>query len=146
MISPATPDDAPALARILGDWLRETGWMPILHSRDEDVGFLAHLIASRTVDVLRLPEPAGFLARDGGMIEALYLAPHARGRGWGRALLARAKAVEPALTLWTFAANHAARAFYAREGFRVVEETDGAGNEARLPDLRLIWTAKEPVA
>ena len=143
MITPATPEDAPALARILGDWVRETGWMPVLHSREEDLDFLSHLIATRTVHVLRLPEVSGFLARDGGMIEALYLAPQARGKGYGRALLDRAKAAEPKLTLWTFAANHAARAFYAREGFRVAEETDGAGNEARLPDLRLIWTAKE---
>jgi GNAT superfamily N-acetyltransferase len=143
VITPATPDDAPALARILGDWVRETGWLPVLHSREEDMGFLSHLITTRTVHVLRLPEAAGFLARDGGMIEALYLAPQARGQGYGRALLDQAKAAEPSLTLWTFAANTAARAFYAREGFAVAEETDGAGNEAHLPDLRLIWTAKE---
>ena len=139
MISPATPDDAPALARILGDWLRETGWMPVLHTREEDEGFLRHLIATRTVRVLRLPDPKGFLAREGGQIDALYLAPAARGQGWGRALLEEAKAAEPRLSLWTFAANAAARAFYAREGFAEVQATDGQDNEARLPDIRLEW-------
>lgn len=139
MISPATPDDAPALARILGDWLREAGWMPVLHTREEDEGFLRHLIATRTVRVLRLPDPQGFLAREGGQIDALYLAPAARGQGWGRALLEEAKAAEPRLSLWTFAANAAARAFYAREGFAEVQATDGQDNEARLPDIRLEW-------
>ena len=139
MISPATPDDAPALARILGDWLRETGWMPVLHTREEDEGFLRHLIATRTVRVLRLPDPQGFLAREGGQIDALYLAPAARGQGWGRALLEEAKAAEPRLSLWTFAANAAARAFYASEGFAEVQATDGQDNEARLPDIRLEW-------
>ena len=32
--------------------------------------------------------------------------------------------------LWCFAENAAARAFYEAQGFVVVEETDGAGNEA----------------
>ena len=139
MISPATPEDAPALARILGDWQRETGWMPVLHTREEDEGFLRHLIATRTVRVLRLPDPLGFLAREGGQIDALYLAPAARGQGWGRALLEEAKAAEPRLSLWTFAANAAARAFYASEGFAEVQATDGQDNEARLPDIRLEW-------
>lgn len=139
MIGPATPEDAPALARILGDWTRETGWLPVLHSREEDSGFLSDLIARMTVTVLRLPHPAGFLARDGGDVLALYLAPEARGQGWGRALLDGAKAVEPVLTLWTYAANAAARAFYARQGFAEVEATDGQGNEAGLPDIRLEW-------
>lgn len=139
MISPATPGDAPALARILGDWVRGTGWMPVLHSREEDEGFLRHLIATRIVRVLRLPDAAGFLARDGRQIDALYLAPAARGQGWGRVLLDEAKAAEPRLTLWIFAANAGARAFYAREGFAEVQATDGQDNEARLPDIRLEW-------
>ena len=45
------------------------------------------------------------------------------------------------LTLWTFQANDGARRFYAREGFREVEFTDGAGNAEKLPDVRLEWTA-----
>ncbi|GAB1364481.1 hypothetical protein MASR1M32_37170 [Rhodobacter sp.] len=52
-LSEATPEDAVPLARILGDWLRETGWMPVLHSREEDIGFLQRMIASQRVLVAR---------------------------------------------------------------------------------------------
>ena len=44
------------------------------------------------------------------------------------------------LFLWTFVANQKARAFYRREGFREVEQTEG-DNEEGLPDVRLTWEA-----
>lgn len=140
-LRPATPDDASALARILGDWVRETGWLPVLHTREEDLGFLTHLIATTDVIVAEDGPMLGFLALDGKDVRALYLAPDARGRGVGRALLGRAKAGRDRLSLWTFEANPRAVAFYRREGFRVVERTDGSGNEEGLPDLRMVWEA-----
>ncbi len=138
-LRPATPDDASALARILGDWVRETGWLPVLHTREEDLGFLTHLIATTDVIVAEDGPMLGFLALDGKDVRALYLAPDARGRGVGRALLGRAKAGRDRLSLWAFEANPRAVAFYQREGFRVVERTDGSGNEEGLPDLRMVW-------
>ena len=137
----ATPEDAPALARILGDWVRETGWMPVLHTREEDLGFLAHLIGTTEVTLAEDGTPSGFLALDGEDVRALYLAPEARGQGIGRALLDHAKASRGRLSLWAFEANPRAVAFYQREGFRVAERTDGSGNEEALPDLRMIWDA-----
>ncbi len=140
-LRPATPADAPALARTLGDWVRETGWMPVLHTREEDEGFLRHLIDTTEVTLAEDAEPLGFLSLDGADVRALYLAPAARGRGIGRALLDRAKAGRVRLELWTFEANTPAIAFYEREGFRVAERTDGSGNDEGLPDLRMIWEA-----
>jgi GNAT superfamily N-acetyltransferase len=140
-LRPAAPEDASALAGILGDWVRETGWMPVLHSREEDLGFLGHLIATTDVTLAEDGPPLGFLALDGEEVRALYLAPAARGRGIGRALLDRAKAARPRLSLWVFEANPRAVAFYGREGFRVAERTSGAGNEEGLPDLRMVWEA-----
>ena len=137
----ATPEDAPALARILGDWVRETGWMPVLHTREEDLGFLAHLIGTTEVTSAEDGDPSGFLALDGEDVRALYLAPEARGQGVGRALLDQAKAGRTRLSLWAFEANPRAVAFSQREGFRVAERTDGSGNEEALPDLRMIWDA-----
>ena len=137
-LAPARPRDAGALARILAGWARETAWMPEV-PRDAK-GYLARLI--RKYDVLTLRDwrgPQGFLAREGEMIHALYLRPRVRGRGFGKALLDRAKAESPRLTLWAFQANAKARRFYAREGFSEVEETDGAGNDEKLPDVRLTW-------
>jgi L-amino acid N-acyltransferase YncA len=139
-LRPARPEDAPALGAILSDWIDETDWMPRLHSRDEDHGFAARLIAEMQVMVAEARgQPVGFLARREHFVHALYLSAAARGRGIGRRLLAAAQDVADELTLWTFQANHAAREFYAALGFREVETGDGAGNDEGLPDVRLAW-------
>jgi GNAT superfamily N-acetyltransferase len=135
VIRRAEAGDAAVCARILGDWVRETGWMPVLHTREEDLGFLSTLIAQADVFVAE----GGFLVRGGEDVMALYLAPEARGRGLGKALLDEAKAGRERLFLWAFERNEGALRFYAREGFVAVERTEGAGNEAGLPDVRMVW-------
>ena len=65
--------------------------------------------------------------------------PTRAGSGIGAALVAAAKAMNPAgLTLWTFVANERRRAFYAAQGFVELRRTDG-DNEERLPDILLAW-------
>lgn len=142
-IEPARADDAAAIADILSDWIDATPWMPRIHTRDEDRGFGAFLIEKMAVIVARKGgEVAGFLARDGAVIHALYLAAGQRGRGIGKALLDSAKAGRGRLELWTFQANADAQRFYAREGFVEVEATDGQGNDEKLPDIRMEWIGK----
>jgi len=146
-LAPARPRDAGPLARILSEWVRETAWMPDRHTPAEDRRFLTRLI--RDSEVLTVRDwrgPQGFLARDGEVIHALYLRPRARGRGHGKRLLDRAKAESARLTLWAFQANAAARRFYTREGFAEVEQTDGAGNDEKLPDVRMTWAKAEETA
>ena len=140
-LRPATPQDAPALALILGDWVRETGWMPVLHTREEDLGFVALLIEGTEVTVAEEEAPLGFLSRDGKEVRGFHLAPSARGRGVGRALLDAAKGRNPRLALWAFQANARAVAFYLREGFRIERRTDGFINEEGLLDFRMVWEA-----
>ena len=134
MIRDAVAGDAEGLAWVLGDWVRDTEWMPKLHSREEDLGFVQGLIAGCRVRVI---EGAGFLAVEGALVRALYLEPAARGLGLGKALLDDAKGRAGRLELFTFAANAGARRFYAREGFREVRF--GAENEEGLPDVYLVW-------
>lgn len=139
-IAAAKIADAPRLATIMATWKAETPWMPDLHTSQEDLTFLRRLID--TIDVATLRNwrgPQGFLARDGAVVHALYLAPKVRGRGYGADLLKMAKARSSRLELWCFQANTGARAFYAREGFQEVEQSDGAGNDEKLPDVRLVW-------
>ena len=78
---------------------------------------------------------------DGSWVDQLYVDPVAQGEGIGRRLLEHAQALDTTgeLQLWTFQANDRARRFYARNGFVEVELTDGAGNEERQPDVRLVW-------
>lgn len=146
-LAPATDRDAPRLARIMGGWITETPWIPNLHTADQDVAHVRNMIARFDVTVGRSYRgPQGFLARDGATVHALYLAPRARGRGLGKRLLDDAKARAGRLELWCFQANVRARRFYAREGFAEVELTDGAGNDEKLPDVRLVWPAPEDTA
>lgn len=81
----------------------------------------------------------GLVAMRPGWIDHLYVDPPRHGRGMGRRLLGHAMASADELQLWTFHANHGARRFYERAGFAAVEETDGSGNGARLPDVRYRW-------
>ena len=139
-LSNAEATDVPALARIIGDWVRETDWMPALHSTEEDEGFVAGLLQTHVVRVAqRGVDRLGFLARQGGKVRALHVTKAERGMGIGRALLDEVKAGEPEVSLWTFQANARAIAFYRREGFAEAERTDGQGNDERLPDIRMTW-------
>jgi len=139
-ITDAHGSDVGALAQIMGDWVRETKWMPVLHTHEDDEGFVVGLLRTHSLRVARgRTDRVGFLARQRGKVQALHVAQAARGMGIGRALLDEVKAVEPVVSLWTFQANTRAIAFYLREGFAEAERTDGQGNDERLPDIRLIW-------
>jgi ribosomal protein S18 acetylase RimI-like enzyme len=73
-------------------------------------------------------------------IDQLYVLPAAQRRGYGSELLQVAQGAFDRLQLWTFQRNVAARRFYEAQGFVLVRETDGAGNEEKEPDLLYAWT------
>ena len=128
------------MAAILQGWLVDTPWMPVLHTLADTETFCMHL--TKTAECWVVEEAgrvSGFLARDKDWVTALYLAPEARDRGMGAALLAQAKAGCDALQLWCFQSNEGARRFYERHGFVAEELTDGAGNDEKLPDIRFVW-------
>jgi GNAT superfamily N-acetyltransferase len=83
---------------------------------------------------------AGFAGVSPGWLDHLYVDPGLQDRGIGTALLTHAKSLQPdGLQLWVFQKNEGARRFYERHGFRLVELTDGAGNQEREPDARYEW-------
>lgn len=136
----ADPLDAGAVGGILADWVGQTDWMPELYSCAETIGFAGQMIdrgwvtlacASGGRDIL------GFVARDGGVVHALYVAR--RGQGIGTALITQAKAEVADLSLRCFAANRGAQRFYERLGFCVVDRGDGTENDEGLPDIGYQW-------
>lgn len=132
--------DAPAIAAILSDWTDETAWIARIHTREAELAFVRDLIARGWVTVARREgRIVGFLARDGDEVVALHVEASARGQGVGTALLGRAKRGRARLTLWTYQFNTRARGFYERHGFAEVQRTGGAGNDAKLPDIRYEW-------
>ena len=116
-------------------------FLPTLHTPDEDREFFGRAVEEQEVWVWDEDgRVLGFAALGDGMLNHLYVDPDAMGGGIGTALLARAQERCPqGFRLWTFQQNKGARRFYERSGFRVVELTDGSGNEEREPDVLYEW-------
>lgn len=117
-------------------------WLVGLHTPDEDRWFYRERIFPMCQvwgwfadDVL-----SGIIAFRDGWVEQLYVLPVVQGRGVGTELLDIAKGAGERLELWTFQRNAPARRFYEARRFMVIEETDGARNEEREPDVRYLWT------
>lgn len=115
-----------------------------LHDADEDREYFARvLLPENEVWVAEADgAPVGFVAFAPGWVNQLYVAPRHQGRGVGGKLLALAQRGNASLHLWAFADNVEAIDFYRRRGFRVVGQTDGAGNEAKRPDVKMRWDAE----
>lgn len=139
-ISNARSGDGPAVSTILGNWIKETNWMPNVHTIEESQGYGAWLMEVSEVTVALMEDRVvGFMALQDGDIQALYLSPDYRDVGIGSAFLDTAKLQVENLGLWTFQANTKARAFYLNNGFVEDQRTDGAGNDEKLPDVHFQW-------
>jgi len=143
----AEPDDAARIARLFRA-VREAclPYLPRLHTPEEDLGYFSgHVLTSSTVWIAEADgQIAGFAAFGAGSLDHLYVDPQFHRCGIGTALLDIARSAEDRLELWVFARNQAARRFYERHGFRLVEETDGSGNEEGEPDARYRWERGTP--
>jgi len=115
-----------------------------LHTSSEDVGFWSAVVF-KDCQIWGAEENGrlvGVIAFLEDWIDQLYILPEAQGRGIGSQLLDVAKSAYPVLSLWTFQRNAAARRFYEKHGFFIVDESDGAGNEEREPDVLYKWEAR----
>nr|WP_047576696.1 GNAT family N-acetyltransferase [Methylobacterium sp. ZNC0032] len=113
-----------------------------VHSDDEVRGWIAHvrLATGETWVAREAGRILGFLCLDGEDLDQLYLLPGQFRRGIGSLLLVKAKERSPErLHLFTFQRNAAARAFYERHGFRLVDLNDGERNEEGEPDALYEW-------
>lgn len=143
MLRPARPEDAPAVLDVfLAARDAAMPYLSQLHT-DEETRAWIEVVVLRGDEVWVAEEDRrvlGFAALHADVLAHLYVAPGAQGEGIGTALLAKAKELRPAgFRLWVFQRNGAARGFYERRGLRLVELTDGAGNEEREPDALYEW-------
>jgi ribosomal protein S18 acetylase RimI-like enzyme len=139
----AQPGDADAITAIHIAARREAmPWLAVVHTDEETRDWVASVVLPN--QAVRVAEVdgvvVGYAAHDDAELNALYVDPQHQGRGVGTALVRDAMAASPGeLWLWTFQRNAPARRFYERHGFVAIEETDGAGNEEREPDVRYWW-------
>jgi GNAT superfamily N-acetyltransferase len=140
VIRQATPDDAEALGSIFARTRDEMTYLPRIP--DEDRPKLGAWLVERH-EVWVAEEgggAAGFAGLSLGWLDHLYVDPGTQNRGIGTGLLEHAKRLQPdGLRLWVFQKNEGARRFYERHGCRVVELTDGSGNEEEEPDALYEW-------
>lgn len=131
LLRPGTPADAAFCAGILNAWIDATPWMPRIHgAASVEDHYRKVVLPLRKVMIAE----GGFVAANGALVTALYLAPEARGHGLGAQLLDAVR--DGTQRLWTFVANEGARRFYARQGFAETRRTNG-DNEEGLPDILL---------
>jgi GNAT superfamily N-acetyltransferase len=143
----AQPEDADALALILRAAMRDAmPGLPELHTPEEDGWFVREVVLAETEAWVAERDGVitGFtaLGQRGGVdfLEHIYVAPEHQRRGIGSELMERAKERRPAgFRLWVFQRNAGARDFYERHGLRLVELTDGSGNEEKEPDALYEW-------
>jgi GNAT superfamily N-acetyltransferase len=137
----ATPADVDAVARIFRAAFSGLGFLPTLHTPEEDRAYFGGVVAEDEVWVAETGgPPVAFVALSGDMLSHLYVLPGAQGGGVGTRLLELAKERRPqGFALWTFQRNAGARRFYERHGLRLVRLTDGSENEEREPDALYEW-------
>jgi len=142
-LRPAEPKDADAIADVfLASRKASMPYLPDLHSDEETREWIRDVVLARNeVWVAAAGDRVdGFLALNGEVLEHIYVSPRLQGSGLGSALLAKAKQLRPnGFRLWVFQRNMQARGFYEARGMRVVEFTDGSGNEEREPDVLYEW-------
>jgi GNAT superfamily N-acetyltransferase len=142
-IRPARAEDSDAIAALfIAAWNAALPWLKDTHTDEETYAWIGdHVLGDLEVRVAeRGGAVFGFSATHLGTLDHLYVHPDHQGFGVDSLLLEEAKARVPeGLELWAFQRNERARRFYEARGFRLVELTDGAGNEEREPDARYMW-------
>jgi GNAT superfamily N-acetyltransferase len=115
-----------------------------LHSAAEDRVFFTGVVFEKNsvylAQTVEDDRAVGFIAFNCDFIDHLYVAPEAQKNRIGSELIAIAKRESDKLRLWTFQQNTGARAFYKKQGFLEILETDGFETQEKQPDVLLEWT------
>jgi GNAT superfamily N-acetyltransferase len=136
--------DLDSCAAIINDYMDFTDWLPRAISRQAIAEMYSPaLLDKRIIFVAEYDgEVTGYLSMDhrAGFIHAIYLRPHARGAGLGKALLNAAKQARPqGFELTVFEPNSDALRFYIREGLVEVPQGRKDDTPEGVPTLLMRW-------
>ncbi|MBU4546872.1 GNAT family N-acetyltransferase [Hoeflea sp.] len=140
----AVAADLPSCAAIINDYMDATTWLPRVVTR-EAIGemYAPPLLDKRIILVAEdRDDVVGYLSMDhaAGFIHAIYLRPHARSTGLGKALLDAAKEARPqGFELTVFEPNTNAMRFYIREGLLEVPGGRNDDTPEGVPTLLMRW-------
>ena len=140
--------DAEAVARISRDARRYAiPNLPDLYTRAQEREFFHSQIATKSgyVWVNEYGSIVAFVMWEHGFIDHLYVDPDNQRAGIGTLLLNEAVATMAVseVKIWTFQSNARAVSFYLKNGFKIIEESDGHRNEERLPDYLFVREAAD---
>lgn len=133
---PANPDDAPACAAIVNDWIDAKDWLPRQHSPQTIEEMIRRGIPIRDFWVAGDPIQ-GYLSFNTQESQIMGLYTARPGNGIGKALMDRIKKGRDRIQLWSHAANTLAHAFYRREGFVAVGRKESGVDG--IPEIRMEW-------
>ena len=141
IVKNANAGDVEAIARLHRSCFEATyPTFQKLHAPDEDTEHFAEVLRKNEVYVAKSDgQLGGYCAFEDGWLNDHYIARAFQFRGLGTRLLEKIKQSHNEIQLWTFQVNLNARRFYERNGFSVLEETVGSGNEQGQPDMRYLW-------
>jgi uridine kinase len=145
-LAPADPADAREIALLFIDARKGMTYLPDSpYSDEQTVAFFRGLIEDPGNLVLTAELEDGRIGGFGvfaeGRMDHLYVDPEHQRRGIGTMLLKAAQGRFGHLEGWVFEKNINAIRLYQRNGFDVVEHTDGSRNEEGEPDVRIVWPA-----
>ena len=146
---PAKPADADAIAEVFANARKGMTYLPESpYSEEETVAFFRRLIEDPGNTVFAAMTSEGHVAGFGVLgdrhADHLYVDPAYQGQGIGSRLLRAAQERYDHLEGWVFEKNTEALKLYERNGFKVAERTDGSRNEEHQPDVRIIWSRRNP--
>lgn len=133
----AGPEDIPACAAVVNDWIDATPWKPRAFPRDEIERMIHDALPVREIYVIGEPIEA-YMSFDpvNAKIGALYC--RRTGAGVGKALLDHVRQGRDFVWLTSDEPNLRAQAFYRREGFTECGFIDPEPPET-LRELRMEW-------
>jgi len=142
LVRSAQEHETDTIADVFIASFRGLTFLPQLHTDEETRDWIrAAMLPGHEVWVAEVDgRIVGFASLADGLLGHLYVHSDAQGRGVGTALLDVVKRQRPdGFEFWVFQRNDGARRFYERHGCRLIDLTDGSGNEEREPDARYEW-------